>query len=71
VISVVLKNGMDLLLSCLETRVPKVIIQRAEVLFPALKEDMVSDLRMIGIVSSSSLMITAAGVMNGQITYSF
>ena len=37
-------------------RMPKVLVQRAEEIFPALKENMVSVLYMLGIVLSCSLM---------------
>jgi hypothetical protein len=46
----------------LQTRMPTVLVQRAEELFPALKKNMVSVLCMIRIVSSYCLMIAAAGV---------
>jgi hypothetical protein len=58
---VVLQNGME---HSVETRTPKVLVQRAEELFPALKENMVSVLCMMGIVSSSSLMIAVAGMFD-------
>jgi hypothetical protein len=41
---------------------PKVLLQRAEEIFPALKKNMVSVLCMVGIVSSCSVMIAVAGV---------
>ena len=46
------------------TGIPKVLVQWAEEMFPALKENMMSVLCMIGIVSSSSVMIAVAGVFN-------
>lgn len=46
------------------TRMLKVLVQRAEEMFPALKEDMVSVLYMIGIVLSCSPMIAVAGVFD-------
>ena len=45
-------------------RMPKIILQRVEEEFPTLKENMVSVLCMIGIVSSCSLMIAVAGVFD-------
>jgi hypothetical protein len=51
-------------LQVLATRMPKVLVQRAEEIFPALKENMVSVLCMIGIVSSCSVMIAVAGVFD-------
>jgi hypothetical protein len=42
----------------------KVTFKRAEEEFPALKENMMSVLCMIGIVSSCSLMIAVAGVFD-------
>jgi hypothetical protein len=46
------------------TGMPKVLLQRAEEIFPALKENMVSVLCMIGIVLSCSVMIVFAGVFD-------
>jgi len=46
------------------TRMLKVLLQRAEEMFPALKEDMVSVLYVIGIILSCSLMIAVAGVFD-------
>jgi DNA helicase IV len=46
------------------TRMPKVLVQRAEEIIPGLKKNMVSVLCMIGIVSSSSLIIAVAGVFD-------
>jgi len=43
-------------------RMLKVLVQRAEEIFPALKENMVSVLYILRIVSSCSLMIGFAGV---------
>jgi len=43
-------------------RMPKVLVQRAEEIFPALKENMVSVLYVLGIVLSCSLMTGFAGV---------
>jgi hypothetical protein len=64
VISVLdLQNGMDLQQHTFGTRMPRVLVERTEELFPALKENMVSVLCMIGIVSSS-LMIAVAGVFD-------
>jgi hypothetical protein len=51
------------MLQTLGTRMPKVLVQRAEEIFPFLKKNMVSVLCMIGIVSSS-LMIAVAGVFD-------
>jgi hypothetical protein len=42
----------------------KVVVQRAEEIFPALKKNMVSVLCMIRIVSFCSLMIAVAGVFD-------
>jgi len=49
-------------LRSLTAGMPKVLVQRAEEIFPALKENMVSVVRMIGSVLSCSLMIAVAGV---------
>jgi len=46
------------------TGMPKVLVQRAEEIFPALKENMVSVLCKIRIVLSCSLMIAVAGVFD-------
>ena len=43
---------------------PKVLVQRAEEIFPALKENMVSVLCMIGSVLSCSVMTAVAGVFD-------
>jgi len=48
----------------LTTGMPKVLVQRAEEMFPVLKENMVSVLRMIGNVLSCSLMIAVPGVFD-------
>lgn len=48
----------------LAARMPKVLVERAEEIFPALKENMVSVLCMIRIVLSCSLMIAFAGVFD-------
>jgi len=45
-------------------RMPQVLVQRAEEIFPVLQKNMVSVLCRLGIVSSSSLMITVAGVFD-------
>ena len=45
-------------------KVPKIVLQRAEEIFPALKENMVSVLCVIGIVLSCSVMIVFAGVFD-------
>jgi hypothetical protein len=45
------------------TGIPKVLLQRAEEIFPALKENMVSVLCLLGIVLSS-VMIAVAGVFD-------
>jgi len=45
-------------------RMPKVVVQRAEEIFPALQKNMVSVLCRLGIVSSCSLMIAFAGVFD-------
>jgi phage-related holin len=47
-----------------QTKMPKILVQRAEEIFPALKENMVSVLCMLGMVSSCSLMIAVAGVID-------
>ena len=52
------------ILQSLTTGMPKVLVQRAEEIFPALKKNMVSVFCMIGIVSSCSLMIAVAGVFD-------
>jgi hypothetical protein len=51
------------ILPCLATML-KVLVQRAEEIFPALKKNMVSVLCMIGIVSSCSVMIVVVGVFD-------
>jgi len=48
----------------LATRMPKVLVQRAEEIFPVLKKNMATVLYMIRIVSSCSLMINVAGVFD-------
>ena len=45
-------------------RMPKVLVQRAEEIFPALKRNMVSVLCMLRIVSSCPLMIGFAGAFD-------
>jgi hypothetical protein len=50
-------------LQSVPTRMPKVQVQRAEEIFPALKENTVSVLCMTGIVSSC-LMVAVAGVFD-------
>jgi hypothetical protein len=55
------------MLQTLGTTMPKVLVQRAKEIFPALKKNMVSVLCMIGIVSSSSLMIAVAGVFDVEV----
>ena len=49
---------------CHAERMPKVVVQRAEEIFPALQKNMVSVLCRLGIVSSCSLMITVASVFD-------
>jgi len=51
-------------LQALTKGMPKVLVQRAEEIFPALKDNMVSVLCMIGIALSCSLMIAFAGVFD-------
>jgi hypothetical protein len=48
----------------LMTGMPKVLVLRAEEMFPVLKENMVSVLRMIGSVLCCSLMVAVAGVFD-------
>jgi hypothetical protein len=48
----------------LTTGMPKVLVQRAEKIFPALQKNMVSVLCRLGIVSSCSLTIAVAGVFD-------
>jgi len=45
-------------------RMPMVLVQRAEEIFPVLQKNMVSVLCRLGIVSSCSLMIAVAGVFD-------
>jgi hypothetical protein len=54
------------MLQTLTIRMVKVLVQRAEEIFPGLKKNMVSVLCMIGIVLSCSLMISVAGVFDMQ-----
>jgi len=49
-------------LQALAKRIPKILVQRAEEIFPALKKNVVSVLCMIEIVSSCSLLIAFTGV---------
>jgi hypothetical protein len=51
-------------LQSLAPRMWKVLVQRAEEVFPALKKNMVSVLCMVGIVLSCSLLIAVAGVFD-------
>ena len=51
-------------LQSLAKRMPKVQVQRAEEIFPALQKNMVSVLCRLGIVLSCSLMIGFAGVFD-------
>ena len=51
-------------LQSLAPRMRKVLVQRAEEVFPALKKNMVSVLCMIGIVLSCSLLIAVAGLFD-------
>jgi len=55
---------VDESLQALTTGMPKVLVQRAEEMFPALKENMVSVLCIIRIALSCSLMIALAGVFD-------
>ena len=52
------------MLQTVTTRMPNVLIQWDEEIFPALKKNVVSVLCMIGIVLSCSLMIFVAGVFD-------
>jgi hypothetical protein len=52
------------MLQTLTIRMLKVLVQRAEEIFPGLRKNMVSVLCMIGIVLSCSLIISFAGVFD-------